>query len=305
MGPVHATCHRPPVARAVRALVSHGPLGPAVQLRTLWGRGPEPGVPCTAPRAVCHPSAPGGAIRTLTLFFPFCYGIHSLLFGGYPPTAIGYPPTAIGYPPTAIGYTPTAIGYTPTAIGHPPAAIGYPPAAIVGRIGHSEFFFLFITAPPAPPRATIAAAITQIDSAGGTDIIKALLVGEQQLMAGAVEKPKALVLLTDGALATDLAAHSLQWAVLNELLVRFQAKGWRIHVVALAVRDPRLPAISERTGGICQREQEQGRGPDVCGAARAAGDWLPFGPQALPSLGRSLLYWHLHLSACIAPFVSQ
>ena len=76
----------------------------------------------------------GGAIRTLTLFFFVYYGIHSLMFGGYPPTAIGYPPTAIGYPPTAIGY--------------PPTAIGYPPAAIVGRIGHSEFFFFFITAPP-------------------------------------------------------------------------------------------------------------------------------------------------------------
>ena len=127
---------------------------------------------------------PGGAIRTLALFF-FYYGIHSLMFGGYPPaangypptaigyppTAIGYPPTTIGYPPTAIGYTPTAIGYPPTAIGYPPTAIGYPPttigypptaigypptaigytptaigyppAAIVGRIGHSEFFFSF------------------------------------------------------------------------------------------------------------------------------------------------------------------
>ena len=39
------------------------------------------------------------------------------------------------------GYPPTAIGYTPTAIGYPPTAIGYSPAAIVGRIGHSEFFF--------------------------------------------------------------------------------------------------------------------------------------------------------------------
>ena len=60
---------------------------------------------------------------------------------GYPPTAIGYPPTAIGYPPTAIGYPPTAVGYPPTAIGYPPTAVGYPPTAIVGRIGHSEFFF--------------------------------------------------------------------------------------------------------------------------------------------------------------------
>ena len=98
-------------------------------------------------------SITGGAIRTLTPFFSY-YGIHSLMFGGYPPTAIGYPPTAIGctptaisYPPTAIGYPPTAIGCTPTAISYPPTAIGYPPAAIVGRIGHSEFFF-FITAPP-------------------------------------------------------------------------------------------------------------------------------------------------------------
>ena len=66
--------------------------------------------------------------------FFFYYGIHSLMFGGYPPTAISYPPTAIGY--------------TPTAIGYPPTAIGYPLAAIVGRIGHSEFFFSFITAPP-------------------------------------------------------------------------------------------------------------------------------------------------------------
>ena len=61
----------------------------------------------------------------------------------YPPTAIGYTPTAIGYPPTAIGYPPTAIGYPPTAIGYTPTAIGYPPAAIIGRIGHSEFFFYF------------------------------------------------------------------------------------------------------------------------------------------------------------------
>ena len=47
---------------------------------------------------------------------------------------------AIGYPPTAIGYTPTAIGYTPTAI-------SYPPAAIIGRIGHSEFFFFIMATP--------------------------------------------------------------------------------------------------------------------------------------------------------------
>ena len=93
------------------------------------------------------------------------------MFGGYPPTAIGYPPTAIGYtptaigypptaigcpptaigcpptaigcPPTAIGYPPTAIGCPPTAIGYPPTAISYPPAAIIGRIGHSDFFFSF------------------------------------------------------------------------------------------------------------------------------------------------------------------
>jgi hypothetical protein len=53
------------------------------------------------------------------------------MFGGYPPTAIGCPPTAIGCPPTAIGY--------------PPTAISYPPAAIIGRIGHSEFFFFFFS----------------------------------------------------------------------------------------------------------------------------------------------------------------
>ena len=87
----------------------------------------------------------------LTLFF-FYYGIHSLMFGGYPPTAIGYTPTAIGYTPTAIGYTPTAIGCTPTAIGYPPTAIGYPPAAIVGRIGHSDFFFLPLWHPLTSPR---------------------------------------------------------------------------------------------------------------------------------------------------------
>ena len=76
----------------------------------------------------------GGAIRTLTFFF--CYdGIHSLMFGGYAPTAIGYPPTAIGHPPIATGYPPTAIGY-------PPTAISYPPTAILLRV------FFFITAPP-------------------------------------------------------------------------------------------------------------------------------------------------------------
>ena len=76
------------------------------------------------------------------------------MFGGYPPTAIGYPPTAIGYtptainyPPAAIGYTPTAISYPPTAIGYPPTAISYPPAAIIGRIGHSEFFFIIMATP--------------------------------------------------------------------------------------------------------------------------------------------------------------
>ena len=37
----------------------------------------------------------------------------------------------------------TPSGYPPTAIGYPPTAIGYPPTAIVGRIGHSEFFFFF------------------------------------------------------------------------------------------------------------------------------------------------------------------
>ena len=65
----------------------------------------------------------------------------------YPPTAIGYTPTAINYPPTAIGYTPTAISYPPTAIGYPPTAISYPPAAIIGRIGHSEFFFYIMATP--------------------------------------------------------------------------------------------------------------------------------------------------------------
>ena len=98
------------------------------------------------------------------------------MFGGYPPTAIGYPPTAIGYTPTAIGYPPTAIGCPPTAIscpptaigcpptaigcpptaigcpptaiGYPPTAISYPPAAIIGRIGHSEFFFFFLLRQP-------------------------------------------------------------------------------------------------------------------------------------------------------------
>ena len=123
---------------------------------------------------------PGGAITMLTPPPPFYYRIHSLMFAGYPPTAIGYPPTAIGYlatsigyPPTAIGYPLTTIGYTPTAIGYPPTTIGYtptaigspiamgytpsaiayqpgahgdPPAAIVERIGHSDFF---LTAPPA------------------------------------------------------------------------------------------------------------------------------------------------------------
>ena len=49
-----------------------------------------------------------------------------------------------GYPSTAIGYLPTAIGYTPTAI-------GYPLTAIVGRIGHSEFFFLSLRHPLAVP----------------------------------------------------------------------------------------------------------------------------------------------------------
>ena len=39
----------------------------------------------------------------------------------------------------------TPSGYPPTAIGYPPTAVGYPPTAIVGRIGHSEFFFFMAT----------------------------------------------------------------------------------------------------------------------------------------------------------------
>ena len=124
-----------------------------------WGRGGVSGAGALwtgAGRGECAPApaAAGGAIRTLTPPPLFFYGIHSLMFGGYTPTAIGYPPTAIGYPPAAIGYTPTAIGYTPTAIGYPPTAIGYTPTAIgytptaiVGRIGHSECFFFHYGTP--------------------------------------------------------------------------------------------------------------------------------------------------------------
>ena len=46
---------------------------------------------------------------------------------------------------TPSGYPPTAVGYLPTAVGYPPTAVGYPPTAIVGRIGHSEFFFFMAT----------------------------------------------------------------------------------------------------------------------------------------------------------------
>ena len=101
---------------------------PAPSAGTVTTAGPWRPV-CRFPSSLTECGGPGGAIRTLTPPLFFNYGIHSLMFGGYPPTAIGYTPTAIGYPPTAIGY--------------PPTAIGYPPAAIVGRIGHSEFFFSF------------------------------------------------------------------------------------------------------------------------------------------------------------------
>ena len=99
------------------------------------------------PTAIGYPPTAIGYTPTAIGYPPTAIGYPPTAIGypptaiGYPPTAIGYPPTAIGYPPTAIGYTPTAIGYTPTAIGYPPTAIGYLPAAIVGRIGHSEFFF--------------------------------------------------------------------------------------------------------------------------------------------------------------------
>ena len=85
--------------------------------------------------APCQPTVSSRGCHKDAHPFFFYYGIHSLMFGGYPPTAIGYTPTAIGYPPTAIGY---------------------PPAAIIGRIGHSEFFFSFIMAPPGqlPPASS-------------------------------------------------------------------------------------------------------------------------------------------------------
>ena len=111
------------------------------------------GYPPTAigypPTAIGYPPTAIGYPPTAINYPPTAIGYPPTAIGypptaiGYPPTAIGYPPTAIGYSPTAIGYTPTAIGYTPTTIGYPPTAISYPPAAIIGRIGHSEFFFIF------------------------------------------------------------------------------------------------------------------------------------------------------------------
>ena len=83
-------------------------------------------------------------------FFFFYYDIHSLMFGGYPPTAIGYPPTAIGYPPTAIGY---------------------PPAAIVGRIGHYEFFFFHYGTPCCWSNiVTVAGCWSNIDARLSVDV---------------------------------------------------------------------------------------------------------------------------------------
>ena len=90
----------------------------------------------------------GGAIRTLTLFFFILWhplsDVWWLLTNRH---RLHTNRRRLSDQP-AIGYPPTTIGYTQTAIGYPPPAIGYPPAAIVGRIGHSEFFFFLITAPP-------------------------------------------------------------------------------------------------------------------------------------------------------------
>ena len=49
----------------------HTPLQLSIGIKMVVGK--------AAPEALL----PGGAIRTLTLFFFFYYGIHSLLFGGY------------------------------------------------------------------------------------------------------------------------------------------------------------------------------------------------------------------------------
>ena len=140
------------------------------------------------------------------------------------------------------------IGAVPALCENAPIDLDAPCAG--GRAGHT--FPRCATTGPRPllRRLTIAAAITQIDSAGDTNIIKGLLAGEQELQTGSPEKPKALVLLTDGALGRNLTDDSLQWEVLDELLTRFLARGWRIHCVALSVEDPRLPPIAERTGGI-------------------------------------------------------
>ena len=153
----HGTAHPPPPPRGARPV--HGPVaGKGVgRPRGVWRdtpgvKSPQRGraaghaaeryrrlgfgftvMPLRRKRgADAPPHKSGGAIRTLTPPPPlfFYYGIHSLMFGGYPPTAIGY--------------TPTAIGYTPTAI-------SYPPAAIVGRIGHSEFFVFFHHGTPLGP----------------------------------------------------------------------------------------------------------------------------------------------------------
>ena len=153
---------RPPCARA------HGPL---VQ-RSAWIL-----LPYSLPGTIILHLAAGGAIRTLTLFFLLWHALSD--GGGTPESEVpqlvvvlhahrevpGSIPCSCNifgfaflvfyvsacYPQFVFGFflfwfglclhvTPS--GYPPTAIGYPPTAIGYPPTAIVGRIGHSEFFFL-------------------------------------------------------------------------------------------------------------------------------------------------------------------
>ena len=132
--PLGSTLSLTPAAKCFVALVCHvsTTLSHVMIRRKTLQNGHYNGWPFEVEAALeLHSPPPRGCHKDAQpFFFFFYYGSHSLMLGGYPPTAIGYPPTAIGYPPTAIGY--------------PPTAISYPPAAIVGRIGHSEFFFFFL-----------------------------------------------------------------------------------------------------------------------------------------------------------------
>ena len=103
-------------------------------------------------------------------------------------------------------------------------------------------------------RETLKAAVLQVDSAGGTDILHALQAAEVQLAKTNSTNPKAVVLLTDGVTNRDISEF-------DATLRSFATNNWRVHCIGLSLSDAKLAEIADRTGGQVAAHSERSSPP--------------------------------------------